>query len=91
MTTKKQTRKAGIHLFETQLTERDKKRKLKSQFYWHLVASNGRIIARSSETYTRKRGAVSSIKVSAKIFWDNTNRYMFYDHSKPDSPLQSYL
>lgn len=84
MTTKKQTRKAGIHLYKDNSGR-------KAWWHWHIVASNGRIIARSSETYTRKRGAVKSIKAAAKIFWDNTNQYMFYDHSKPNSPLQSYL
>jgi uncharacterized protein YegP (UPF0339 family) len=94
MTTKKQTRKAGIHLHKTAArriltaTTPDYK---PAEWYWILIAKNGKTIARSSETYTRKRGAVQSIKVAAKLFWDNSNQYMYYDHSKPNSPLTSYL
>jgi uncharacterized protein YegP (UPF0339 family) len=78
----------GIHLLITTVTYIVSGKK--KEYYWHIVARNGRIIARSSETYSRKSGAVKSIKVAANIF-----RYKhvcsFYDHSKPDSPLQSYL
>lgn len=81
--------KPGIHLFKGGLT--GPKGEVNTWWYWNIVASNGRIIARSSETYTRKSGAVKSIKTAAKIFWDNTNQYMYYDHSKKDSPLTSYL
>lgn len=56
-------------------------------WYWHIVSKNGRIIARSSETYTRKGNAVKSIKVAYDILFGGN----YYDHSKPDSPLQSYL
>jgi hypothetical protein len=63
-------------------------------FYWHIVSRNGRIIARSSETYTRKVGAVKSIRAIARMFCFQAQDNGFpgyYDHSKPDSPLQSYL
>lgn len=67
----------------------------KPEYYWHIVARNGRIIAKSSETYTRKLGAVKSIKVAAGIFQDSLTLKgiykAYYDHSKPDSSLQSYL
>lgn len=83
--------KPGIHLLTTTVTYiASGKRK---EYYWHIVASNGRIIARSSETYTRKSGAVKSIKVAARIFilgYDSTGP-QYYDHSKPDCPLKSYL
>jgi hypothetical protein len=60
------------------------------EYYWHITARNGRIIARSSETYSRKSGAVKSIKTAAQIFrYDHPASY--YDHSKPDLPIQSYL
>jgi uncharacterized protein YegP (UPF0339 family) len=82
--------KPGIHLLEDWAISTDGR---KPYFYWHIVSKNGRIIARSSETYSRKSGAVKSIKVAASIFIlnYNTNGPMYYDHSKPDSPLQSYL
>jgi len=85
--------KPGIHLLTTTVTYiASGKRK---EYYWHIVASNGRIIARSSETYTRKSGAVKSVKAAAKIFQDSMvvgGVYKaYYDHSKPDCPLQSYL
>jgi hypothetical protein len=67
----------------------------KVYYYWHIVSRNGRIIARSSETYTRKSGAVKSIKIAAHIFQDSLvvgNVYKaYYDHTKKYSPLQSYL
>jgi hypothetical protein len=55
-------------------------------WYWHIVARNGRIIARSSETYTRKGNAVKSIKVAAKIFDPLVSNelgafHMYHDHS----------
>lgn len=60
------------------------------RWYWHIVASNGRIIARSSETYTRKGNAVKSIKVVASIF-ELPDWHKYYDHSQPNTPLKSYL
>jgi len=84
--------KPGIHLIEDFAASVDGTILC---YYWHIVASNGRIIARSSETYTRKSGAVKSIRTAAKIFQDSiceAGTYKaYYDHSKPDSPLQSYL
>lgn len=82
--------KPGIHLFETKwkhvLTG-------KPDYYWHIVSRNGRIIARSSETYTRKSGAKKSIIAAATIFLGAKPYSLieYYDHSKKDSPLQSYL
>jgi hypothetical protein len=82
--------KPGIHLHKT--SRRVSELGISQwEYYWNIIASNGREIARSSETYTRKAGAVKSIKTAAKIFWDNTNQYMYYDHSKKESPLKSYL
>jgi uncharacterized protein YegP (UPF0339 family) len=69
----------------------DVARGVKPVFWWVIIAKNGNIVGRSWRSYTRKAGAVKSIKTAAKIFWDNTNQYMYYDHSKKDSPLQSYL
>jgi len=65
----------------------------KPDYYWHIVSRNGRIIARSSETYSRKSGAVKSIKVAAQAFWFATSSSwdLYYDHSKPDVTLKSYL
>jgi uncharacterized protein YegP (UPF0339 family) len=81
MSKAKQTRKAGIHLLKTTVTRfKGKTGKGRDEFYWNLVASNGRIIARSSETYTRKRGALNSIRVASDVFrFDFDGKY--YDHS----------
>lgn len=81
--------KPGIHLYRTDHFTGG----VDYTWYWHIVARNGRIIARSSETYSRKSGAVKSIKVAAQIFilaYDSDGP-QYYDHSKKDSPLQSYL
>jgi uncharacterized protein YegP (UPF0339 family) len=85
--------KPGIHLLTTPVTRFVGKVGTRDEFYWHIVACNGRIIARSSETYTRKAGAVKSIRIAAEIFMYkyHVNGATYYDHSKPDSPLQSYL
>lgn len=89
--------KPGIHLHKSGMTGPNGKSA--TWYWWHIVARNGRIIARSSETYSRKSGAVKSIRIVANIFI-NQFKYSslkgcpvgsYYDHSKPDSPLQSYL
>jgi uncharacterized protein YegP (UPF0339 family) len=79
--------KPGIHLHRRKSVYQD----INGQYYWNIVAKNGRIIARSSETYTRKAGAVKSIAIAAMIFAPDAINNLYYDHSKPDSPLQSYL
>jgi uncharacterized protein YegP (UPF0339 family) len=83
----------GIHLFKDNDNVYGRALKLKPEWYWHIVSRNGRIIARSSETYTRKGNAVKSIKIAGQAFWEitNPNCYYYYDHSKPDTPFQSYL
>jgi uncharacterized protein YegP (UPF0339 family) len=86
--------KPGIHLLTTPVTRFVGKVGTRDEFYWHIVASNGRIIARSSETYSRKAGAVKSIKIVARILYSQAQKNGFpgyYDHTKPNSPLQSYL
>jgi uncharacterized protein YegP (UPF0339 family) len=84
--------KPGIHLFKERsgVTEMGENT---WHYFWHIVARNGRIIARSSETYSRKSVAVKSIKIAGQAFWDvtNPNWNFYYDHSKKDSPLQTYL
>lgn len=80
--------KPGIHLMKRVVYVEELK-KNKSWYYWHITASNGRIIARSSEVYTRKPGAVKSMLIAAGAFHGFVIDY--YDHSKPNSPLQSYL
>lgn len=85
--------KPGVHLLITSVTYIVSGKK--KEYYWHITARNGRIIARSSETYTRKSGAVKSIKVAALAFQDSLTiggvYKAYYDHSKPDCKLQSYL
>ena len=86
--------KTGIHLYKTMPFIADNgQAKRKPFWFWHIVARNGRIIARSSETYTRKSGAKKSILIAAEIFLDGKPYELipYYDHSKPDCPLKSYL
>jgi uncharacterized protein YegP (UPF0339 family) len=84
--------KPGIHLLKSYywrpVKKGDKYVEGKPEWYWNVVASNGRIIARSSETYTRKGNAVKSMKAAARVFH---NTKMYYDHSKPNLEPQSYL
>jgi uncharacterized protein YegP (UPF0339 family) len=75
--------KPGIHL-RKRVVYIPELKKNKSWFWWQIVSKNGRIIARSSETYTRKAGAIKSMKVAELIFVEAST---YHDHSKPDSPL----
>jgi uncharacterized protein YegP (UPF0339 family) len=88
MPTKAPKYKPGIHLHKTTGGFSAVSPDRKPEYYWHLVAKNGRIIARSSETYTRKGNAVKSMKAAARVFH---NTKMYYDHSKPNLEPQSYL
>jgi hypothetical protein len=85
--------KPGIHLMKTQEMRGLCGNIPYINWYWHIVSSNGRIIARS-ETYSSKMAAVKSIKLTAQMFYmqfqDNGDT-AYFDHSKPDSPLKSYL
>lgn len=91
--------KPGIHLYKTAKKVWSKKKGYSvfvPSFYWNIIASNGREIARSSETYSRKSGAVKSIRIAAEIFKDADSGqalggWVYYDHSKQDSITQSYL
>jgi hypothetical protein len=81
--------KAGIHLHKTTKKAWSKKKGYSvfaPSFYWNLIASNGREIARSSETYSSKAGAVKSIKSALEILMINANtsltKVSYYDHSK---------
>jgi uncharacterized protein YegP (UPF0339 family) len=88
----KTTNKPGIHLLEAKgVVIHHRPKTYAKEFYWHIVSNNGRIIARSSETYTRKSGAVKSIRIVSKIFCTNPAWNSYYDYSKKDSPLISYL
>jgi uncharacterized protein YegP (UPF0339 family) len=80
--------KPGIHLLTTPVTRFVGKVGTRDEYYWHIVARNGRIIARSSETYTRKAGAVKSILTAAGIFLGGKPYELipYYDHSEPNSP-----
>ena len=80
--------KPGIHLMKDYEYQAGKSMPV-YYYYWNIVARNGRILARSSETYSRKSGAVNSIRTVKELF----KKYWcgYYDHSKKDSPLKSYL
>lgn len=82
----KQNRKPGIHLHKTEILKPAKKGKpksetyYKSEFYWILIAKNGKTIARSSEMYKTKRAAVKSIGIAADITTGIKPRE-YYDHT----------
>lgn len=82
----KTNRKPGIHLHKTK-KYREKKIKGTSvnqksvayrEYYWILIAKNGKTIAKSSETYKRKAGAVKSIAIAADIL---KKHFQYYDHT----------
>lgn len=81
----------GIHLYKTELTIMDVARGIKPVYYWVIITKNGNIIGRSWRTYTRKGNAIKSIKAAAKVFNNHPGWQLYYDHSKPNSPLKSYL
>lgn len=83
-------RKAGIHLHKTKVIGiLDKHR---TEYYWILVARNGKTIARSSETYKRKAGAVKSIRIAANIFYqaEGAIGVIFFDHST-GKPINDFV
>lgn len=73
----KVNRQAGIHLHKTIAPNYYTG---KHEWYWVLIARNGKTIARSSETYTRKSGAVKSMKIARSIFV-NLGGDCYYDHT----------
>lgn len=86
----KQNRKPGIHLHKTKRFgfkiakgARKPVGAMQSQYYWILIAKNGKTIAKSSETYKTKRSAVKSISIAGKLFYESAGAigYNFYDHS----------
>jgi len=88
--------KPGIHLFKDSIAYNNKKTGrfagYKTQYFWHIASKNGRIIAKS-EMYNTKKAAVRGIKITGQAFCYvcNVSWASYYDHSKPNSPLQPYL
>lgn len=83
----KTNRKPGIHLHKTQrfgfkITKGTPKPvgAIQAQYYWILIAKNGKTIARSSETYKAKRAAVRSINVMLDML-DAQDMCLYYDHT----------
>jgi uncharacterized protein YegP (UPF0339 family) len=94
MSKRKTKHKPGIHLVKRRVyIEEDKKHK--TWYWWKIVSKNGRIIARSSETYSRKSGAVKSIRTALAIFTNydapSLAAVTYYDHTQEGEPLKSYL
>jgi uncharacterized protein YegP (UPF0339 family) len=86
--------KPGIHLHKENDNVYGLAFKLKPEYYWQLIDDKGNVLARSrDEPYKTKAAAVKSIKDAALTFVAKTDGYVaaYYDHSKKDSPLQSYL
>jgi uncharacterized protein YegP (UPF0339 family) len=84
--------KPGIHLhrqYNWKPVKKGNKFVNKPEYYWHAIAPNGRITA-NGETYSRKSIALNSIRSTA-VTLGGKGKFKYYDHSKKDSPLQSYL
>lgn len=95
----KQNRKPGIHLHKTKILRRVKKKKgaasnlvISDEYYWILIACNGKTIARSSETYKRKGSAVASIRIATKLFAGTFGMLggWFIDHTKSGAEFTNY-
>lgn len=92
MPKQKQNRKPGIHLHTTEILMPAKKGKSKSEtyiskeFYWTLIAKNGKTIARSTDTHKRKAVALRSMKVAADIFAESVGLTggHYFDHTGQD-------
>lgn len=84
-------RQPGIHLHKTEPKQAIKRHvngatygpPVKPEYYWILIARNGKTIARSSETYKRKRSAVRSINIAARLFYDAEMGvgWNYFDHT----------
>lgn len=80
----KVNRQAGIHLHASIGLKKGASMKdpypYEKQYYWILIAKNGKTIARSSETYKRKGSAVKSIAIASDIMrFGSPGSY--FDHS----------
>jgi hypothetical protein len=80
--------KPGIHLHSDVRMDSDKH--WYKMWQWYIVSKNGNIVGKSWRWYKRKSGAVKSIRVTANCMGYRGGLF-YYDHSKPDSPLKSYL
>lgn len=82
----KQNRQPGIHLHKTQVRVASIKSNMTTkdlyvdQWYWILIARNGKTIARSFKTYKRKRIAVYSIEIAACIISGQIPK-SYFDHT----------
>ncbi len=74
----KTNRKPGIHLHKTAWKSANTGKYC--EYYWILIAKNGKTITRSSETYKTKRAAVGSINVMLYMF-DAQDMCLYYDHT----------
>lgn len=79
----KVNRQAGIHLHKTIPTIPEAQMGITTEFYWILIARNGKTIARSSETYNSKRATIKSIRIAAEIITGH-NPIEYYDHTRKD-------
>lgn len=77
----KANRKPGIHLHKSLPTIPEAQIGIGAQYYWILIASNGKTIARSSETYKTKRATLRSMRISAEIMTGH-KPIEYYDHTR---------
>lgn len=77
----KTNRKPGIHLHRTTVQRKNGyKVTATEEWFWILIAKNGKTIARSSESYKTKRAAIRSMKVTAEIFTGH-KPIEYFDHT----------
>jgi hypothetical protein len=85
--------KPGVHVFKTEKAVNNKKtgrfEKYVTYYYWNTIAPNGRLTA-NGEEHPRKAKALNSIR-STSVTLGGPGKFKYYDHSKPNIPLQSYL
>lgn len=84
MPKQKSNRQPGIHLHRTAL--KSVKTGKFCEWYWILIAKNGKTIAKSSETYKRKAGAVKSLQLMSDYFFLNHHYYDHTTRSGQDNP-----
>lgn len=87
----KANRQPGIHLHRT--AWKSVKTGKYCEWYWILIARNGKTIARSSETYKRKRSAVKSIAIAAKLFAGSMGLSggHYFDHTGKELKVDCFI
>lgn len=79
----KQNRKPGIHLHKTERVRFGSKPGfdiVTKEYYWIIISKNGKTIDRSTNMYSRKRGALNGVIVIADVLTGRKPK-LYYDHT----------